>query len=512
MISNAHSLVRSLLIYGVCLPLAIFLGYLIADPLTRTTFTTVGIVLFVLTIPLFLRWHHVWLIAIWNASFTLFFLPGTPNLSLFLSVLSCLIAVGQYTLNRRMKFLQAPTVTKPLIFITAVVWVTAQLTGGIGLRVMGSASYGGMRYVSLTCAVLGYFALISQQVPPHKRLLYVGLFFLGVLTMAIGSLAPYVPSFMYPIFLFIPPEMGDTSTGDPNTITITRLGAVEVVATALIFVMLARYGIREIFTWRRPWRLMWFLFFLCICPFGGFRSGLLLMVVTFAIVFYLEGLMRSRLLPIFIFWLLLGGVLLVPFSDRLPLSVQRTLSFLPLRLDPIAKNSAEDSSDWRLTMWKHVAPQIPEYLIIGKGYSFNASDLAMMTSFQSENRTDTFELSGTYHNGPLSVIIPFGIFGCIGFIWFLVAAIRVFHSNYYYGDPACRHINALLLAYFIAKTIIFLVVYGSFYSDLASFTGLVGLSISLNGGVAKPAAVPQPIPVLNRYRLPPAGRKAAGAN
>ena len=66
--TSASSLLRSLLIYSICLPLAIFLGYLLAEPLTYSTFAGVGFVLFFLCIPLFLRWHHVMLAASWRRS------------------------------------------------------------------------------------------------------------------------------------------------------------------------------------------------------------------------------------------------------------------------------------------------------------------------------------------------------------------------------------------------------------------------------------------------------------
>jgi hypothetical protein len=36
------------------------------------------------------------------------------------------------------------------------------------------------------------------------------------------------------------------------------------------------------------------------------------------------------------------------------------------------------------------------------------------------------------------------------------------------------------------KAVIILTIYGSLHSDLPLFLGLLGLSISLNGGVAKP--------------------------
>ena len=114
------------------------------------------------------------------------------------------------------------------------------------------------------------------------------------------------------------------------------------------------------------------------------------------------------------------------------------------------------------------------------------------------------ELAGDYHNGPLSVIIPFGLPGTIAFIWFLVAGFKVVRRNYLFGDPAFHRVNTFLFAYFIARVIFFFLVFGGLYSDLASFTGLLALSVSINGGAAKKALAPaQPTVVLNRFRIPP---------
>ena len=118
------------------------------------------------------------------------------------------------------------------------------------------------------------------------------------------------------------------------------------------------------------------------------------------------------------------------------------------------------------------------------------------------------EIVGDYHNGLLSVILPFGIFGVLTFFWFVAAAGRVFYWNYRYGEAALKRINTFLLAFYLAKLIFFLVIFGSLYVDLPMFAGIVGLSISLNGGVAKrPAQAPEPTPVINRFRLPPGLRK-----
>src|SRR5580765_4999590 len=115
MTTAASSLFRSLVIYTICVPLALILGYLISTPEDFTSFTVVGLVLFFLLVPLLLRWHHVWLIASWNMSAVLFFLPGKPLIWLPLAWISLTIAFVTYIMNRKNKFLHVPELTKPLV-------------------------------------------------------------------------------------------------------------------------------------------------------------------------------------------------------------------------------------------------------------------------------------------------------------------------------------------------------------------------------------------------------------
>src|SRR5258707_868137 len=139
----ASSLFRSLIVYAVCVPLAVVLGYLMATPDDRTTLTVVGAVFLLLAAPLLLRWYHPWLIASWNLCMILPFLPGKPLVRLALAWIGLGIAVGQYILNRRLKFLSAPSVSRPLLLLVVVVLATAYFTGGIGLNTFGSSVAGG---------------------------------------------------------------------------------------------------------------------------------------------------------------------------------------------------------------------------------------------------------------------------------------------------------------------------------------------------------------------------------
>jgi len=510
--TNPPAVLRSLIVYGVCVPLAVFLGYLLATPMDTASATAVELIFFVLAIPLLLRWHHPWLIATWNSTLLLFFLPGKPQVWIGLAAVSLGISLLQYTLNRKMRFLHAPSVMWPLLFLTAVILVTARFTGGLGVKILGGDVYGGKRYFVVLAAVVGYFAIVNRRIPPQRAGLYVAFFFLGAATIAIGDLPEVLPSFMQFLFVFFPANSVDAFANRNSVISQTNLiwrgGGVGAIGIAFFCAMLARYGIRGIMDMSKPWRLAAFVFFILLSVATGFRSTVVIILLTLAVLFFLERLHRTwLLLPAVMLTLACGGALAL-FAERLPLSFQRSLAVLPfIHLDPVAEMDAQASTGWRLQMWQEVMPEIPQYLLVGKGYAFSATEQAEM----GRANLESVELVGDYHNGPLSVLLPFGMFGAIAFIWLMVAAIRVLYHNYRFGDPAYQNINAFLFAYFIAKVIFFFTAAGSLHGDLPMFLGLLGLSISLNGGVAKPAVAPQPETVFTQIRHYPGVRRPVSA-
>jgi hypothetical protein len=513
--TSASSLLRTLLIYAICVPLAIFVGYLIASPdPTRdlSTYVGVGLVLFLLSVPLLLRWHRLLMIACWNTCALLYFVPGRPELWLALMWLSLVISLLQYILNPRVPFLSVPSITRPLIFVAVVTLVTAKCSGGFGLGALGSETMGGKKYLIIFTAIAGYFALVSQPIPPRKAFLYVMLFFLGYLTYAASDLASVLGPAAYFIFWFFPPNSEGvhnilTSPGAPDVVT--RYSGLAPAATACVCVMLARFGIEEILNPRRIPRLLLFTFFVAVGLLGGFRGVLVQFLLLLTILFYIEGLFRSKVMPPVAIGFLLVGTLVIGFATRMPLSLQRTLSVLPIEVDSRARESAEASSNWRVDMWREVIPEIPKCLLLGRGFGLSNNDIRVFSTGRPGEEQFSGEGSakaGDFHNGPLSVIITFGIWGVIGFVWLIAAGWRVLYRNYKFGHPDLLRINRFLFAFFVMKTVFFLAVFGSFYSDLVMFTGLIGLSIAINAGVAKPFRISTQMakaparPPLNRPR------------
>lgn len=459
------------------------LGYFLAEPMDSGSVTVVVFLLVILAVPLMMKWHHALLVLSWNAWVTPQFLPGQPYLWMMMAPASLLFAVLNRSVKPDYRFVSVPSVTKPLLFFAGVVGVTAMLTGGIGFHSLGAARHGGKGYLYIFAAVAGYFGLVSQRIPAQRVGLYLAMFFLPGITSLVANFAYWAGPGFYFLFSFFPSSFAmEQAMGEYalDSGSIFRIGGLAVANLSLSAFLLARYGIRGVLDLSKPWRGLLFLLAVAGCAACGFRSNLILFGLTFCILFYLEGLHRTRFLAFFVGLSLAGAAVILPLADKMPLVVQRTLSFLPAAVDPIVQQSATSSSEWRWEIWKTVLPDIPKYLLKGKGYSMDPRDLEIGMGPRLASNSASV-VGGEYHNGPLSVIIPFGIFGVLGFGWFLTAVLRLLYHNYQYGDPRLKQANTFLLTAFIAKTAFFCVVFGSLYTDFFVFTGLAGLSVSLNG-------------------------------
>ncbi|MEN9572639.1 MAG: hypothetical protein RL514_494 [Verrucomicrobiota bacterium] len=482
---------RLALTYGAVIPLALVFGYLLATPMSALSFAGVGLVLFVIALPFLLRWHHALLIGCWNAVFICFFLPGKPPVWAALAAVSLGIAVVSRTLRHQSKFLSVRSVTLPLVLLGIIVVVTIAFRG-IGGRAFGSELWGAKRYLGVLGAILGYFALTSQTIPRRQGVWLAGAFFLSGTTAALCDLAFTVGPSFYFLFLFVPTELAvaQASTQD----TLMRLTGVAWMAQAGNWFMLMRYGIRGLLEVRHAWRGVVFVGLFLLGLFGGFRSSIILMGVLFATQFWFEGLLRTKWFPITVLAALLVGAVLVGYAEKLPLSVQRSLSFLPIDVHPTARQDALGTLEWRLQMWRVVWTEVPHYLWVGKGYTFSSTDFLLTQEAIRRGMFTLYEdtlVSGNYHNGILSLLVPFGLAGTLAFVAFCWAGWGVLRRNYLYGPPEFTRINTFLIAFFTARLLFYLVFYGQFDLDLMVFTGLVGMSIALNGGVCVAARRPQ---------------------
>jgi hypothetical protein len=480
---------------------------MMATPMDPSTIVVVGLLLLLLCTPLLLKWHYPLLFLVWNTTMVAFFLPGRPQFWLVFSLGGLLIAIIQRTLVRDMRFIHVPALTIPLLYFGFVVVITAKLTGGFGMAMMGGETAGGKRYLFILVSIVGFFAMIARRIPKEKALLYVGLFFLGTLLCAIGDLFPLMPPGLYYLFLVFPvASFGSAGGLEPEVV---RWQGLALSCVGVAAYLLARNGVKESLVKERYGQIFLLFLVIGIGCLGGYRMYFILSVLTFMAVLYFDGLLRSKYTAAMLGSLVLLCAIAIPLANKLPLSIQRSISFLPIEVDPIARQSAETTSEWRLKLWQVAVTEVPKYFWLGKGLAMNAQEMEEVNDLVKNHFMSGSEgimLSGEYHNGPLTALIPFGIWGFIGWIWIVIAGWRALVLNRRYGDPDLHKINTLLLAYYAVRTVLYFTIFGNLYTDFAIFLGIIGLSIALNHGIKRPAVAvvsAKAVPIRARRPLRP---------
>ena len=483
--TSASPILRALTLYMLSLPVAIVLGYALATPLDLSNLGIFMFVAFILALPMLLRLHHPLLLLAWNSTALFYLFPGAPNLWLVMTALSLTISLARRTMHRVAETNSVADLNWPLLLLAVTVLATAQMTGGIRLRSMGSeGAIGGKRYIFILGAIAGYYAISLNRIPPARARLFTNLYFLGGTLVLLGT-APLVLGRGFDFLWYIFPVDRVAAIGAGSQWS--RFYGISVAAQFFVAFLFSYYGLSEIFVTRKPWRIFLVVAALGIGLFGGYRSVLVWFLLVFAIQFYLEGLFRSRLWIPAVGFVCLSGALVVGFTDYLPKQVQRCLTFLPVDVDPIVRADADDSTRWRVEMWKAVLPEVPHALLLGKGYAIDRSDLEL-----SDDKNHPYAnyagnyyaamIASDFHNGPLSLLLPLGLWGFVFFTWLAAAGVRLLHKNYIHGNPELKKINTFLLAAFLTQLVMFYFIFGSFQTQLTEFTGILGLSVALNGG------------------------------
>lgn len=498
--TNPAQAMRMLITYAVCIPMAIFVGYLLTDPMDYGTLGIFGLIALLLLSPFFIKYHYSFLIFGLACPATCFFLLGRPPLAQVVVILSLGIAIIERAINSEKRFISVPCMTWPLLYTIAMALFTAEMTGGIGLHALGGDTGGGKKYLNLFIGVATFFALTSRRIPKERRRFYIALYLLPGALAVLGDLFPFLPSPLNYINLLFPPTQQVMT--DDVALGTTRFSAFGSAAGVFAIYLIAKHGLRGIFRADKPFRFLGFIIFFSLTMLGGYRTVLITYIMIGGSLFFLEGLYRTRVMLVVILSLIIGGALASTFSDKLPYTFQRAMSFIPgLKFDPKVLADAEGSKQWRETMWRDVWPKVPQYLLVGKGYALSREDFQYMGGGAFEGlgvgqdaSQQGLAISGDYHNGSLSILMPFGIWGAISYLWVALAGLYILYRNYQYGDPELKTFNTFIFVLQLQGIIGFFLIVGAYAESIGQMTRLIGFSIALNWGICGPKAVPVPVP------------------
>lgn len=482
---------RPFLIYGAILASAVLLGIVLSGEMSYQSLGFLALVFGLLLSPLLLRYHMLLLLLVWHSGMGLHFLPGQPPLWLILSGVSLALVLAERSFFREQEFVRVPVVTQALLVFGAVVVITMLARGGLGIQWIGSGEMaGGRKYLYTLGAIVAYFALSLKRIPPERAQLYVGLYWLGGMLAAVGPLSNWLGApFDRLQYLFHPTE------GVLQTEIGFRVKALAYVGMGIVAWLLSRYGFGGVFHQMRLWRPALLLLGLALGLMSGFRTQMVLFAITIVGLFVLEGWHRTRWVWAWLIAGMLAVAVTVPLIPKMPTPIQRALAFLPVPVDPAIRYEAQGTLDWRYELYADFARDVPQYLWLGKGMAISARDMEWaetLSRFYGRPWEQAY-ITGEHHNGFLSLLIPFGIWGLLAFLAFIALGLRVLYQNYRYGDPSLRSVNAFLLLYFAAWTLMFFTFFGTLYWTFRDFTGALALGVALNGGMAR-APEPEGVP------------------
>ena len=179
--------------------------------------------------------------------------------------------------------------------------------------------------------------------------------------------------------------------------------------------------------------------------------------------------------------LVLAYVIVLLFVGVFPYSFQRSVSFLPfINVEESALTDASGSEDFRILIWRSVIDVIPKYFILGKGVTFS-SDYFRWIEGTEPGSIEDFVVTGNLHNGPLSLVISFGIFGffvAISIFFCTIIDINKVKKKVWFL-PNLKSYFITIYSLFVVEVFVFIFIYG----DLNKTLPFIFIIIALLRGI-----------------------------
>ncbi|MCE0498769.1 MAG: DUF3367 domain-containing protein [Methylacidiphilales bacterium] len=420
-----------------------------------------------LLISFFYVGNRICALPLLGLSFTgnLNFLPYGLNVIELSIAVTILYYLSTYIALKQKSFKTGPRAfLYPMMIIFMIMLYHQQ---SFGLRIIGGTKEGSRPAIMMIASVITYLCGINMTNPPVAFLRRLPWYCLAV--TAISNL-PYLISTYAPdtdtTLVYLSSNLnlyayfGDTD----------RTGALAAIGSPLQLILLAYF---PIYTWWRPGR--WWVIGLSLLSFwwvsqGGFRSQMALYLFTFMLGAWCHCSWRSLiLLPPCIVAILAVDLVQSSGLVTLPLSIQRSLSFVPGNWDKDVEDSAKSSDDFRADI-KRIYKQ--EYAakspLLGNGFILDTSKIQEDTAKSGDAyyAIKGFLDSKSFHVGWISVYDAVGVVGFAAFVLFGVSAI--FMSGYSVFGPGREQFASLLplkiyLFCFLTRDMVgYFTVFGSF--------------------------------------------------
>ena len=280
-----------------------------------------------------------------------------------------------------------------ILLMFSLVIMSIMFNRGSGLKILGSATWGGSPYLLMFLAT--FFFLFSRRI----RISNLAVRWVVYLSAVLG-----VANALFQ-------RVGFTaSVGQMEQLLSVRLHWTMPIATGFLPLAL-------VINWRRfgfPFLLIMIAFLATAAT--GFRGRTLSLILFLGTYFYFQATNRKAYIGKALVGALLIWLALIVTTSILPLGMQRALSFVPgVGADFAQAKTAAGSTEWRFEIWKYCLEQLPDYWLLGRGIAFNVWETVGALGVNDvQQSTQWFMfLTHSYHSGPLTLLIDYGLPGML---------------------------------------------------------------------------------------------------
>ncbi len=384
-----------------------------------------------------------------------------------------------------------------LIYINLAYLATVFARNPVGFWAMQSSMVGGRPYFEIALAFGAFMILSRVQVTDFIAKVFPLFFVIPAWCIGLLDLvARLVPQVALPLSMMYSGVGAGGVTGvfqQEARLGETRMTGMQFAGSSSVLALCAKYNPLTLFSPLYPLRLVFFTLSIGAIFISGFRSVILFAMVALLLSSILRG--NAKDLWVVGAGMLLGLLALISVQGslvQLPMTVQRTLSWLPGDWSQQAVSDAEGSTRWRVEMWGWAwnDDRILKDRVWGQGFGLSLDDMSLIASsliagegggtrLGGSDRED-FMIMGSFHSGPLSTIKYIGVVGLALYYplmcYMMVLALRLCKQ--------ARNTKAFPLALFVSIPIIyepfnFVVVFGALdsgYPQLLLWAGLLNMT------------------------------------
>lgn len=305
-----------------------------------------------------------------------------------------------------------------LLWINLAYLLTAYIRNPVGTLGMGFEKIGGKPYVEVLIGLLAYWVLNRVTISPKLATRMPLLMILGALfntfAGAVGMFIPSIGELLTPLYSGFAPAPLVVQDAPTDGKGIDRENCWVGGGTSLLKAFCSYFSPLSLLNPLNIVRFLSTILVFVVVMKSGFRSVFLSTLFFFAFAAYFrKGMASAMRIPALVIPLLLFILIGHGTFFELPLNIQRTLSFLPGKWDPVAQGDAEGSTEWRHEIWANVWNSGDKYIKnwwLGDGFGMTRSELreaGQMGADSQENLT----VAGDYHSLPLSTIHVVGYVG-----------------------------------------------------------------------------------------------------